>query len=147
MYGKDDDLAMKVLRDGLALAAAAAGAVGAAGIVHLAIAGQLFASSSLAPVAALFAVFGVAQLFWAAPTLLQWGKKWYYAGIAWNGALVAFFVTTLVPNPVTGNPVPPVPEDYALQALQLGYIGLSIAMIIRDRRRSWLSEKEASRLR
>lgn len=136
-----------LLRDGLALAAAAAGAVCAAGALHLVIAAQLLPLASAAAAAVLFGAFGAAQLFWLLPTLMQWGRKWYYAGIAWNAALVAFFVVTLVPNPATGGPVPPVPEDYAIQALQLGYIGLTVAMLVRDRRRSRLSEKEASRLR
>jgi hypothetical protein len=134
-----------LLRDGLALAAAAAGAVGAAGVLHLVIATQLLASA--APASALFGAFAAAQLFWVLPALMQWGRRWYYAGIAWNATLAAFFVATLVPNPATGDPVPPVPEDYMIQALQLGYVGLTVAMLVRDRRRSRLSEKEASRLK
>lgn len=53
--------------------------MGAAGVLHLVIATQLLVSA--APASALFGAFGAAQLFWVLPTLMQWGRKWYYAGI------------------------------------------------------------------
>jgi hypothetical protein len=135
----------KPARDGLELAAMAAVTIAIAGILHLVIA-FLVASQSLFATS-IFVLFALPQLFWAIPMLQQWGKKWYLAGAIWNMSLVGFFFLTLVPNPVTGNPIPPVSIDMAIQALQWIFIGASIALLIRERRRKKLHPEEAQDLR
>ncbi len=135
----------KPARDGLELAAIAAVAIAIAGILHLVIAFQAASLSLL--VKEISVLFGLPQLFWAIPTLQQWGKKWYLVGAIWNAGLIGFFFATLVPNPVMGNPILPIGIDVAVQALQWMFIGTSIAMLIRERRRKRLHPEEAHDMR
>lgn len=128
------------IREGFLLAAVTAAVVAVAGILHLEIAYEVMDVSSLA--GSIFVIFGIPQVVWVIPTIRQWGIKWYAAGIAWNSALIAFFVMTLLPNPVTINPIPPVTTDIVIEILQITFIGLSAAMIVRESKRKHLREEE-----
>ncbi|SRR5215204_2171713 len=132
------------IRKGFALAAVASVVITAAGILHLGIAFEVMATSTFA--ASIFFAFGIPQLGWVIPTIRQLGIKWYAAGIAWNGALIGFFLMTLVPNPVTGVAIPPVTTDIVIEILQGIFIGLSALMILQERKRKHLREEERADL-
>ncbi|AFU58969.1 hypothetical protein Ngar_c20370 [Candidatus Nitrososphaera gargensis Ga9.2] len=131
-------------RIGFVLAALSAGIIAAAGILHLEIAFEVMPTSIFA--AGIFIAFGIPQIAWIIPTIKQLGTKWYIAGIAWNGALIGFFLMTLFPNPVTGIAIPPVTTDIAIEILQSTFIGLSALMVLYERKRKRLTEKERTGL-
>ena len=52
----------------------------------------------------LFLVGGLAQIFWAIPTIRNWGRTWDYIGIAGTIAFIAIWAITRIPdNPITGR--------------------------------------------
>jgi hypothetical protein len=67
-----------------------------------------------------FIVSGIAQVFWALPMIKQWGRKWYYIGIAGTTVLVILYAATRVPNPLTGGrPVPTNEIGIAIMVFQI----------------------------
>lgn len=47
-----------------------------------------------------FVIAGMIQIFWAVPIVRQWGKFWYYIGIAGTSFLIVMWALTKIPNPV-----------------------------------------------
>jgi hypothetical protein len=121
---------------------AAAATTAIAGILHL-----LSAPNSLAfnvNFAIFFIVAGIAQLFWAMPMIKKWGTRWYAAGITGTAVLIALFVITRMPNPITGRGLPTSPMGIVIESIQAAFIGLSAAIILYEVRRKQLSRKTAA---
>jgi hypothetical protein len=61
---------VRKVRDGFVLAAVTAATIAVAGILHLEIAYELMAVSTLAT--GIFVIFGIPQLAWIIPTIQKW---------------------------------------------------------------------------
>ena len=48
--------------------------------------------------AILFAIGGIAQIFYALPLLRRWGRPWYYAGIMGTAILIILWIGTRIPS-------------------------------------------------
>lgn len=48
--------------------------------------------------AILFAIAGIAQIFYAASIVLRWGRAWYYAGIIGTANLIILGIETRIPS-------------------------------------------------
>ncbi|MEM0442234.1 MAG: hypothetical protein QW450_03640 [Candidatus Nitrosocaldus sp.] len=97
--------------------------VGVAGVIHLIMAPMIW--ERFLPAAVLFLAAGVAQLFWIIPSLKRWSDHWYYIGIGGNAALIALWVVTRVPNPLTERALPINEYGVIVQIMQGAYIGLA----------------------
>ena len=92
-----------------------------------------------------FIVSGIAQVFWALPMIKQWGRVWYYIGIAGTVALVILYAVTRVPNPLTGGrPAPTNEIGIAIMAFQIAYIAITAIILVRERRMK-VSERQQLR--
>jgi hypothetical protein len=92
-----------------------------------------------------FSVAGIAQLFWVVPMIRRWGLPWYLIGIGGTIVLIALFAITRMPdNPITGRGSPVSPLGLAIEVMQAAFIGLSIVIIIYERRRKRISGKTAT---
>lgn len=114
---------------------AAAAAVAIAGILHLMLAPGNFRFNVNQGI--LFAVGGIAQIFWIIPVLRRWGPAWYSIGIAGNVAFIAIWLITRFPrNPITGRGEMEVNTiELITEAAQLAFIGLAIAILFIERKR------------
>src|SRR3712207_5495492 len=84
-----------------------------------------------------FIVAGIAQLFWVVPMIRKWGLPWYYVGIGGTIVLIILFAITRMPgNPITGRGGPVSPMGFAIEVTQVAFIGLSIAIIVYEMKRS-----------
>ena len=55
----------------------------------------------------LFLVGGIAQVFWVIPIIRQWGKIWYFIGIAGTAVFMLLWIITRLPeNLITGRAGP-----------------------------------------
>ena len=94
-----------------------------------------------------FIVSGLAQLFWVLPIIRRWGLPWYYVGIGGTIVLIILFVITRIPdNPITGRGGPLSPMAIAIEVLQVAFIGLTVAIIVYERKRKQLSGKTATEI-
>ena len=94
-----------------------------------------------------FIVSGLAQLFWLLPIIRRWGLPWYYLGIGGTIVLIILFVITRMPdNPITGRGGPLSPMAIAIEVLQVAFIGLTVAIIVYERKRKQLSGKTATEI-
>lgn len=117
-----------------ALYYAAAATTAIAGILHLIQASDVLGFSLNFFV--FFLVAGIAQLFWVVPMIRRWGMPWYYVGIGGTIVLIILFAITRMPgNPITGRGGPVMPMALAIEVLQAAFIGLTVAIIIYERRR------------
>ena len=92
-----------------------------------------------------FSVAGIAQLFWVVPMIKRWGLPWYLIGIVGTIVLIALFAITRMPdNPITGRDGPVSPLGLAIEVMQAAFIGLSIVIIIYERRRKRISGRNAA---
>jgi uncharacterized membrane protein HdeD (DUF308 family) len=113
---------------------AAAATTAIAGILHL-----IWASSIIGKAPPTFSIFfivsGIAQIFWALPMIKQWGRKWYYIGIAGTVVLVILYAATRVPNPLTGGrPAPTEGIGISILIFQIAYIAITAIILVRERR-------------
>jgi uncharacterized membrane protein HdeD (DUF308 family) len=113
---------------------AAAATTAIAGILHL-----IWASSIIGKAPPTFSIFfivsGIAQVFWALPMIKQWGRKWYYIGIAGTVVLVILYAATRVPNPLTGGrPAPTEGIGISILIFQIAYIAITAIILVRERR-------------
>jgi hypothetical protein len=123
----------------------AAATTAIAGILHL-IQGSNVLGFNL-NFAIFFIVSGLAQLFWVLPIIRRWGLPWYYAGIGGTIVLIILFVITRMPdNPITGRGGPLSPMAIAIEVLQVAFIGLTVAIIVYERKRKQLSGKTATEI-
>jgi hypothetical protein len=123
----------------------AAATTAIAGILHL-IQGSNVLGFNL-NFAIFFIVSGLAQLFWVLPIIRRWGLPWYYVGIGGTIVLIILFVITRMPdNPITGRGGPLSPMAIAIEVLQVAFIGLTVAIIVYERKRKQLSGKTATEI-
>lgn len=81
----------------IAIAAAACTVI--AGGLHLSMVPSFNINSTI-----LFLVGGLAQLFWAVPTIRRWGKTWDAIGIVGTASFLLIWIITRMPdNPITGR--------------------------------------------
>lgn len=81
------------------------------------------------------------------PIIRRWGLPWYYVGIGGTIALIILFVITRMPdNPITGRGGPLSPMAIAIELLQVAFIGLTVAVIVYERKRKQLSGKTATEI-
>jgi hypothetical protein len=123
---------------------AAAATTAIAGILHLVLAPNILEFNLNTGI--FFIVAGIAQLFWVVPMIRKWGTPWYIAGIVGTIVLIALFAITRLPdNPITGRAGGVMPMALAIEVMQVAFIGLSIAIIIYERKtRKQLSGKTSS---
>jgi len=81
----------------------------------------------------LFLVGGIAQVFWIIPIIRQWGKIWYFIGIAGTAVFMLLWIITRLPeNPITGRAGPISGEGIIIQIFQIAFIILSITILIKS---------------
>jgi len=113
---------------------AAAATTAIAGILHL-IQAQNVLDFSL-NFFIFFIVAGIAQLFWVVPMIKKCGRVWYLIGIGGTIMLIALFaITRMSGNPITGRGGPVSPMAFAIEVMQVAFIGLSIGIIIYESKR------------
>ena len=84
-------------------------------------------------------------MFWALPMIKQWGRIWYYIGIAGTAVLVILYGVTRVPNPLTGGrPAPTEGIGIAIMVFQIAYIAITAIILVRERRMK-VSERQQLR--
>jgi hypothetical protein len=118
---------------------AAAATTAIAGIMHL-----VLVPNSLGfniNFALFFIVAGVAQLFWVLPMIKRWGIPWYVAGIVGMTVLIALYVITRMPNPITGRGLPTNPMAIVIEIMQAAFIALCAIIIVYEARRKQLDRK------
>ena len=82
-----------------------------------------------------FLVGGLAQIFWVVPMIRQWGKVWYYVGIAGTLVFIIMWIITRIPdNPITGRGGPIGETAIVVEVFQVAFIVLSIIILIKDRK-------------
>lgn len=75
----------------------------------------------------------------------RWGSAWNYAGTGGTIGLMALWVVTRFPNPITGGQALPVNEiGIAVEAVQSAFIGILAAIIFRAKEMKHLGEKTAA---
>jgi hypothetical protein len=114
---------------------AAAGTTAIAGIIHLILSldSPKFSLNS----DTLFLVGGAAQVFWVVPMIKKWGAPWYFIGIGGTAAFVAIWAITRMPdNPITGRAGSVNQNGIIVEAMQLAFIGLLVAILAYERKRS-----------
>jgi hypothetical protein len=122
---------------------AAAATTAIAGVLHLLMVPMVL-GFNLA-VGIFFAIAGLAQLFWILPMIKRWGKTWNYVGIGGTAALIALWVATRFPNPITGGQALPVNEiGIAVEVVQSAFIGILVAILVRGNRMKQIGEKTAA---
>jgi hypothetical protein len=89
-------------------------------------------------------ISGLAQLFWALPMIKQWGRVWYYIGIAGTIVLIILYFITRVPNPITHRALSTTSIGIAIEVFQFIYIGITGYMVSRQGR---LEPKQKEQLR
>jgi hypothetical protein len=118
---------------------AAAATTAIAGIMHL-----VLVPNSLGfniNFALFFIVAGVAQLFWVLPMIKRWGIPWYVAGIVGMTVLIALYVITRMPNPITGRGLPTNPMAIVIEIMQAAFITLCASILVYEARRKQLDRK------
>ena len=110
------------------LSYAAAASTAVAGIVHLTLAQNSLGNNSNSGI--LFLVGGILQIFWVVPMIRRWGLPWYGVGIGGTLVFVAIWVITRMPgNPITGRGGPANQNGIIVEAAQVAYIILTVAII------------------
>jgi hypothetical protein len=105
-----------------------------AGILHLnKVKDTISSGEAISNSDILFLAGGIAQVFWIVPIIRQWGKTWYYIGIAGTAVFVLLWVITRIPeNPITGRAGPISIEATIIQIFQIAFIILSIIILIKS---------------
>ena len=105
-----------------------------AGILHLnKVIDTISRGEAISNADILFLVGGIAQVFWIVPIIRQWGKTWYYIGIAGTAVFMFLWVITRIPeNPITGRAGPISIEATIIQIFQIAFIILSIIILIKS---------------
>ena len=123
--------------------AAAAAATAIAGILHI-----VYASNLLGRGPPTFGIFfmisGLAQLFWTLPMIKQWGRIWYYIGIAGTIVLIIMYFMTRVPNPITTRALPTSSMGIIIEIFEFICIGITAYIVARQGR---IEPKQKEQLR
>jgi hypothetical protein len=76
----------------------------------------------------------------------QWGRKWYYIGIAGTIILVILYAATRLPNPLTGGrPAPTNEIGISISIFEIAYIVITAIILVREIRIKKVSDKEQLR--
>ena len=122
----------------------AAATIAIAGILHLIWASSIIVKAP--PAISIFIVSGLAQAFWALPTIKRWGRKWYYIGLAGTVILVILYAATRVPNPLTGGrPAPTNEIGISILIFEIAYVAITATILVREKRMKKVSDKEQLR--
>jgi hypothetical protein len=119
---------------------AAAGTTAIAGIMHLILAldSPKFGTNS----DTLFLIGGIAQVFWIVPMIKKLGTPWYLVGIGGTVAFIAIWAITRMPdNPITGRAGSVNQNGIIVEAMQLAFIGLVVAILAYEKRKVITSVK------
>jgi hypothetical protein len=77
-----------------------------------------------------FLIGGLAQIFWIVPMIRQWGRGWYYVGLAGTLVFVVIWIITRLPdNPITGRAGSIGDTAIAVQVFQVAFIVLIIIIL------------------
>jgi hypothetical protein len=111
---------------------AAAASTALAGILHLAMASNIIGRSITT--GSFFIVAGLAQIFWILPMVKQWGRPWYYTGIAGTMVLIILYSITRIPNSITNGRALAINEiGIATIALQISYVAITVIILAKER--------------
>ena len=121
---------------------AAAAATAIAGILHIILFSNTIGRNPMTGI--FFLVGGIAQLFWTIPMVKQWGRIWYYIGIAGTIVLIIMYFITRAPNPITARALPVNSMGIAIEIFQFIYIGITAYIIARQGR---IETKQKEQLR
>ena len=121
------------MRKSLILYLAAAVTTAIAGILHLTLGPNNLGFNINNAI--LFIVGGIIQVFWIIPVLRRWGTKWDCIGIGGTIVFMAIWAITRMPgNPITGRGGVVNTMAILVESFQAAFIGLSIAIIIYERK-------------
>ena len=110
---------------------AAAATTAIAGIIHL----VLGIPSNNQNSQILFVVGGIAQIFWAIPTIRKWGKIWNLVGIGGTSVFVAIWVVTRIPdNFITGRGGRISENGILTEVFQIAFIVIMIIILVIGKR-------------
>jgi hypothetical protein len=121
---------------------AAAAATAIAGILHLVLASNIIGRNPMTGI--FFLIGGIAQLFWTVPMVKEWGKMWYYIGIAGTILLIIMYFVTRVPNSITSRALPINSMGILIEVFQFIYIGITAYIVTRQGR---IEPKQKEQLR
>ena len=76
----------------------AAASTAIASVLHLLVAWDAATRFNEMTLALLFAIAGVAQIFYAMPVIRKWGRPWYYSGIIGTAILIILWLATRIPS-------------------------------------------------
>ena len=111
-----------------------------AGVLHLTLVSNSIGRNPW--VGIFFLVGGIAQIFWVLPTIKNWGRVWFYIGIAGTLVLIIMWAMTRMPdNPITGRAAPINNIGVATEIFQIIYIATSVVIILKYNRTSIFSKE------
>lgn len=111
-----------------------------AGVLHLTLVSNSIGRNPW--VGIFFLVGGIAQIFWVLPTIKNWGRVWFYIGIAGTLVLIIMWAMTRIPdNPITGRAAPINNIGVATEIFQIFYIATSLVIIMKYNRTSLISKE------
>jgi uncharacterized membrane protein HdeD (DUF308 family) len=100
-----------------------------AGVLHLTLVSNSIGRNPW--IGIFFLVGGIAQIFWVLPTIKNWGRIWFYIGIAGTLVLIIIWAMTRMPdNPITGRGAPINNIGVATEIFQIIYIATSVVIIL-----------------
>jgi uncharacterized membrane protein HdeD (DUF308 family) len=121
------------------LLVAAAVSTSIAGVLHLTLVSNSIGRNPW--IGIFFLVGGIAQIFWVLPTIKNWGRIWFYIGIAGTLVLIIMWAMTRMPdNPITGRGAPINNIGIATEIFQIIYIATSVVIILNYNRTSIFSK-------
>jgi len=110
-----------------------------AGVLHLTLVSNSIGRNPW--IGIFFLVGGIAQIFWVLPTIKNWGRIWFYIGIAGTLVLIIMWAMTRMPdNPITGRGAPINNIGVATEIFQIIYIATSVVIILNYNRTSIFSK-------
>jgi uncharacterized membrane protein HdeD (DUF308 family) len=110
-----------------------------AGVLHLTLVSNSIGRNPW--IGIFFLVGGIAQIFWVLPTIKNWGRVWFYIGIAGTLVLIIMWAMTRMPdNPITGRGAPINNIGVATEIFQIIYIVTSVVIILNYNRTSIFSK-------
>jgi len=110
-----------------------------AGVLHLTLVSNSIGRNPW--IGIFFLVGGIAQIFWVLPTIKNWGRVWFYIGIAGTLVLIIMWAMTRMPdNPITGRGAPINNIGVATEIFQIIYIATSVVIILNYNRTSIFSK-------
>ena len=115
----------------------AAGSTFIAGILHLSLVANSIDRNFNTGL--LFLIGGLAQIFWALPTIRGWNKAWYYVGIGGTLAFIIIWTITRFPgNPINGKGGSIGETAVVVEIFQVAFVVLSIIILTKGLRlRNW----------